>query len=144
MGSGLYDVTGFKAGKSRLKPVEREELTGVQGKSLLHIQCHFGLDTLSWAREGAIVTGVDFSEPALEAARGLADECGIEARVHPFGCLFRAAETLRAVRHRLHLLRRSLLVARHAPLGRNRRTVPQTGWHLLHGRVPPDVRGLRR
>ncbi|TMB65463.1 MAG: class I SAM-dependent methyltransferase, partial [Chloroflexi bacterium] len=80
MGSGLYDVTGFKAGKSRLKPVEREELTGVQGKSLLHIQCHFGLDTLSWAREGAIVTGVDFSEPALEAARGLADECGIEAR----------------------------------------------------------------
>ena len=80
MASGLYDVAGFKAGNSRLKPVEREELTGVQGKSLLHIQCHFGLDTLSWAREGAIVTGVDFSEPALEAARGLADECGIEAR----------------------------------------------------------------
>jgi len=56
MGSALYDVAGFKAGKSRLKPVEREELTDVQGKSLLHIQCHFGLDTLSWAREGAIVT----------------------------------------------------------------------------------------
>ena len=78
--SGLYDVAAFKAGKSRLKPVEREELTDVKGKGLLHIQCHFGLDTLSWAREGAIVTGVDFSEPALEAARALADECGFEAR----------------------------------------------------------------
>jgi len=78
--SGLYDVAAFKAGKSRLKPVEREELTDVKGKGLLLIQCHFGLDTLSWAREGAIVTGVDFSEPALEAARALADECGFEAR----------------------------------------------------------------
>ena len=78
--SGLYDVASFKAGASRLKPVEREELTGVRGKGLLHIQCHFGLDTLSWAREGAVVTGIDFSEPALEAARSLAEECGVEAR----------------------------------------------------------------
>ena len=78
--SEMYDVAGFKAGKSKLKPVEREELSGVAGKTLLHLQCHFGLDTLSWAREGAIVTGVDFSEPALAAARQLAADTGIEAR----------------------------------------------------------------
>src|SRR5438132_275242 len=80
MASALYDVAAFKAGKSRLKPVEREELPDVRGNSLLHIQCHFGLDTLCWAREGAIVTGIDFSQNALEAARALADECGIDAR----------------------------------------------------------------
>ncbi len=75
-----YDVPGFKAGKSLLKPVEREELTDVRGKTLLHLQCHFGLETLSWAREGAIVTGIDFSEPAIETARSLARELDIDAR----------------------------------------------------------------
>ena len=47
---------------------------------MLHLQCHFGLDTLSWAREGAVVTGVDFSEAAIAQARALAAECGIDAR----------------------------------------------------------------
>jgi SAM-dependent methyltransferase len=76
-----YDVPGFKAGKNKLKPVELTELTNVRGKTLLHLQCHFGIDTLSWARdEGAIVTGIDFSEPAIETARALAAECAIDAR----------------------------------------------------------------
>lgn len=75
-----YDVPGFKAGVSKLKPIERAELGDVRGKSLLHMQCHFGLDTLSWAREGANVTGIDYSEPAIAQARALAEECGIEAR----------------------------------------------------------------
>jgi SAM-dependent methyltransferase len=78
--SDLYDVDSFKAGKSKLKPVEREELRDVRGKTFLHLQCHFGLDTLSWAREGAIVTGVDFSESAIESARGLAAATGLDAR----------------------------------------------------------------
>jgi SAM-dependent methyltransferase len=52
----------------------------VRGKSLLHLQCHFGLDTLSWARRGARVTGVDFSERAVAHARRLARELAIEAR----------------------------------------------------------------
>ena len=78
--SDMYDVANFKAGESKLKPVELEELSDVRGKTMLHLQCHFGLDTLSWARdEGAIVTGIDFSEPAIEAARALAAECGIDA-----------------------------------------------------------------
>lgn len=78
--SDFYDVASFKAGETKLKPVELEELGDVRGKSLLHLQCHFGMDTLSWAREGAIVTGMDFSERAIEAARALAAETGIDAR----------------------------------------------------------------
>jgi len=78
--SDMYAVESFKAGKSKLKPVELEELTGVRGKTLLHLQCHFGLDTLSWAREGALVTGIDFSAPAIDAARAIAAECNIDAR----------------------------------------------------------------
>ncbi len=78
--SEFYDVASFKAGQTKLKSVELAELGDVKGKSLLHLQCHFGLDTLSWAREGAIVTGTDFSEQAIETARALADETGIDAR----------------------------------------------------------------
>lgn len=75
-----YNVEGFKAGASKLHAVELAEVGDVRGKTLLHLQCHFGLYTLSWAREGAIVTGIDFSAPAIEAARTLAADCGIDAR----------------------------------------------------------------
>jgi SAM-dependent methyltransferase len=78
--SAFYDVESFKAGKTSLLPVELAELGDVDGKTLLHLQCHFGLDTLSWARLGAIVTGIDFSAPAIETARSIAAECAIEAR----------------------------------------------------------------
>jgi 2-polyprenyl-3-methyl-5-hydroxy-6-metoxy-1,4-benzoquinol methylase len=54
--------------------IDRDELGDVSGKSLLHLQCHIGHDTLSWARLGADVTGVDFSEPAIDAARRLSTE----------------------------------------------------------------------
>jgi 2-polyprenyl-3-methyl-5-hydroxy-6-metoxy-1,4-benzoquinol methylase len=69
-----YGLEAFKAGMSRLTYLEREEVGDVAGKSLLHLQCHFGLDTLSWALLGASVTGVDFSETAIALARSLADE----------------------------------------------------------------------
>lgn len=78
--SEMYDVEGFRASKSRLHPIELEELGDVRGKSLLHLQCHFGLDTLSWATQGAAVTGIDFSEPAIDTARKLAAELEIDAR----------------------------------------------------------------
>ena len=77
--SDFYDVEGFKAGRISLMPLEREELGDVSGKSLLHLQCHFGLDTLSWARLGARVTGVDFSPQAINLARSLAQEMALEA-----------------------------------------------------------------
>jgi SAM-dependent methyltransferase len=77
--SKFYDVDGFKAGKIRLDSVVRENLGDVAGKSLLHLQCHFGLDTLSWARLGARVTGADFSEEAIAQARTLSAELSIPA-----------------------------------------------------------------
>lgn len=77
--STFYDVASFKAGRNTLLPLERAELGDVAGKSLLHLQCHFGLDTLSWARLGARVTGVDFAENAIAQARALNDELGLDA-----------------------------------------------------------------
>jgi SAM-dependent methyltransferase len=78
--SKTYDVAGFLAGKDTLTPIELEELGPVAGKTLLHLQCHFGLDTLSWARRGARVTGVDFSDRAVSLAQDLAWQAGLEAR----------------------------------------------------------------
>lgn len=76
--SKFYDVDGFKAGQSRLDKIELE-LGDVRGKSLLHLQCHFGLTTLSWARLGASVTGADFSDEAIAQARRLAESVGLKA-----------------------------------------------------------------
>jgi SAM-dependent methyltransferase len=76
----FYDVEGFRAGNRRLHPLEIEEVGDVSGKSLLHLQCHFGLDTLSWAGRGATVTGADFSEEAIALAISLSEEVKIPAR----------------------------------------------------------------
>ena len=70
-------LAGFKAGKDRLRSIELSELGDVSGRSLLHLQCHFGLDTMAWARRGAIVTGVDFSPIAIDLARSLSEELDI-------------------------------------------------------------------
>jgi SAM-dependent methyltransferase len=78
--SAYYDNESFKAGRSSLKPIELAEVGDVRGKSLLHLQCHFGQDTLSWARLGAEVTGVDFSDEAISRARALSAELNIPAR----------------------------------------------------------------
>ncbi len=77
--SEFYDVEGFLAGDSTLRQFELDELGDVDGLTLVHPQCHFGLDTLSWARRGARVTGLDFSAPAIAAAREVAARAGIEA-----------------------------------------------------------------
>jgi 2-polyprenyl-3-methyl-5-hydroxy-6-metoxy-1,4-benzoquinol methylase len=77
--SEFYDVKSFRAGKSSLRGPEIEYLGDVRGKQVLHLQCHFGLDTLSLARMGAEVIGVDFSENAIIAAVDLASECKINA-----------------------------------------------------------------
>lgn len=79
VGSDFYAVDRFRAGRGTLEAFEIEELGDVTGRSLVHLQCHFGLDTLSWARLGAEVTGLDFSAPAVDAARELADGVGLPA-----------------------------------------------------------------
>ncbi len=77
--SEFYDVKGFLSGRSSLREIELAELS-VKGKSLLHLQCHFGLDTLSWAREGAAsVAGLDLSDEAITSARQLAEQAAIDA-----------------------------------------------------------------
>ncbi len=78
--STFYDVKAFINGKSGLNPLELHEVGDVRGKQLLHLQCHFGMDTLSWARCGAEVTGIDFSEQAILRARQLADQVQQSAR----------------------------------------------------------------
>jgi len=77
--SKFYDVAGFMAGASSLREIELAELQDVGGKKMLHLQCHFGLDTLSWAREGAVCTGVDISPVAIQKARELAEQAGLSA-----------------------------------------------------------------
>lgn len=77
--SAFYDLEGFKSGKDRLRSIELDELGDVSGKSLLHLQCHFGLDTMAWARRGAKVTGVDFSQNAITLATSLSKELEIPA-----------------------------------------------------------------
>lgn len=67
-------------GKSSLTQIELQELGDVRGKKILHLQCHFGMDTLSLARMGASVTGIDLSDKAIDTARGLNDELGLDAR----------------------------------------------------------------
>jgi SAM-dependent methyltransferase len=80
VGTEFYDVEGFRRGDIRISDFEIREIGDVTGKDLLHLQCHFGLDTLSWARLGARVTGADFSDRAIAQARRLAEDVGLDAR----------------------------------------------------------------
>lgn len=77
--SSFYRVDDFLAGESTLLQLDLDEVGDVAGKSLLHLQCHFGLDTLSWARLGADVVGVDFAPSAVATARELAARAKLDA-----------------------------------------------------------------
>lgn len=72
--SELYNLSGFKKGKTTLQAIELDEVGNVKGKSLLHLMCHFGMDTLSWARAGAIATGVDMADESINLAKKLSKE----------------------------------------------------------------------
>ena len=78
--SEYYDVKGLIAGSKDIDPVVLDALGNVNGKRVLHLQCHFGADTLALARRGAIVTGLDFSPKAIEVAHNLAQKMGLPAR----------------------------------------------------------------
>ncbi|SNC66134.1 Methyltransferase domain-containing protein [Hymenobacter gelipurpurascens] len=78
--STFYDVAGFRAGQTSLKEIELALLGQVHGQRVLHLQCHFGQDTLSLARMGAEVTGMDLSDEAIVAARRLAEELQLSAQ----------------------------------------------------------------
>ncbi len=77
--SAMYDLEAFKEGKSSLMCYELDALDDVSGKSLLHLQCHFGQDTLSWSRLGARCTGVDLSDEGIKLAKQLNAELNLDA-----------------------------------------------------------------
>lgn len=79
VGSAFYDVDGFIAGHDPLNAIELELLGDVAGLDVLHLQCHFGQDTLALARRGARVTGLDIADEAISEARKLTDRCGLQA-----------------------------------------------------------------
>jgi len=78
--SEMYQLEEFKKGMNKLNSLERTEVGDVKGKSLLHLQCHFGMDSLSWARLGANVTGMDFSPKGIEMAQSLSKDLQIPGK----------------------------------------------------------------
>lgn len=78
--SDLYNMKAFKAGESSLNPYELKALANVKGKSLLHLQCHFGQDTLCWSRMGARCVGVDLSDEGITLAQQLSEELQLDAQ----------------------------------------------------------------
>jgi len=78
--SDFYKVKEFVEGACSLQSIELEQLGDVRGLRILHVQCHFGQDSIALSRRGAEVTGVDFSEKAIAKARELAELCGTKTR----------------------------------------------------------------
>ena len=78
--SDFYNLEEFKNGASSLNDYELNALGDVSEKSLLHLQCHFGQDTLSWSRMGANCTGVDLSDEGIKLAKGLSNKLELEAK----------------------------------------------------------------
>jgi SAM-dependent methyltransferase len=78
--SEFYNLEEFKRGGVRLRDHEMAEVGPVRDRDLLHLQCHFGIDSLSWARLGAHVTGADFSAESIALATSLAGELELDAR----------------------------------------------------------------
>lgn len=77
--SSMYDLEAFKSGKCFLMPYELNALGSVKGRRLLHLQCHFGQDTLSWSRRGAKCVGIDISDEGIDLAKELNTELGLDA-----------------------------------------------------------------
>ena len=75
-----YPLEKFKSGWDPLFPIEAEELGIIKGLKVLHLQCHIGMDSLGLVRRGAEVTGLDFSPSAIDAARLLSAETGLQAK----------------------------------------------------------------
>jgi SAM-dependent methyltransferase len=80
LGPRGYDLTSLRAGRGRFNAIEEEELGPVDGRHILHLQCHFGADSLKLVQRGATVVGLDFSAAAIEAARQLASELRLADR----------------------------------------------------------------
>lgn len=90
----FYDLDAVAAGRETLAEFELAEVGDVRGKQLLHLQSHIGTETLGWARHGAVVTGLDFSAPAMAAAAALAERIGVTDSRWVTANVYDAAEAL--------------------------------------------------
>jgi hypothetical protein len=118
LGAAFYDMEGFRARPDSLKDFETAEVGDVRGKRLIHLQCHFGRDTLSWAVRGAQVTGLDFSPPAIEAASQTRNRTRHRRTLPDRGRLRRGLGSRGGdLRHCLRQLRGTELASRYQPLG---------------------------
>jgi hypothetical protein len=137
--SADYDTAAFVRDKTHLSDVVRFDLPllgDVAGLRGVHLQCHIGTDTLSLARLGATMTGLDFSPKSLAQARSLAERAGPPVD-------FVESDVSGGVRPGLHGDRRAGLAARHPPLGTDRRGVAAARWPAVHPRGSPGVVGAR-
>ena len=148
--SAEYGFGRFAADPAHLSDVvrfDRPLLGDVAGLTGIHLQCHIGTDTLSLARLGARMTGLDLSPVSLEQARRLAADAGSGADVD-----YVEADTYSAVEavggRTFDLVytghRRPVLAARHRPVGRCRRRPPRAGWAVVRARGASDDVGRRR
>lgn len=80
MHSSFYDLDKFKKEVKSVPDLDLSLLGDIRGKSILHLQCHFGMDTLSLSKTGANVVGVDFSEEAIQTVKSLNEELGLNAQ----------------------------------------------------------------
>ena len=92
--SSFYDLNKFKREVKSVPDLDLSLLGDIRGKSILHLQCHFGMDTLSLSKMGANVMGVDFSEEAIQTAKSLNEELGLNAQF--CGCNIYDAPTVAA------------------------------------------------
>jgi 2-polyprenyl-3-methyl-5-hydroxy-6-metoxy-1,4-benzoquinol methylase len=78
--SKMYDMESFRAGRNSLDDIVMDEIGPVRDKTILHLQCHFGQDTMSFARLGAKATGLDLSDKCIESAESINKELGLDAK----------------------------------------------------------------
>lgn len=78
--SDFYNQAAFLKGKNSIPEIDLQLFGDVKGKSILHLQCHFGQDSLSLARMGAKVTGVDISDKAIETAQKINNQLNLDAQ----------------------------------------------------------------
>jgi hypothetical protein len=141
--SGFYAIDRYLAGEKLLHAIENGELGAVAGKRLIHLQCHFGLDTLILARHGAIATGLDFSPAAIAEARLLAEATGLAAE---FVCadVYAAREAVAGHFAIAYVtLGHDLLASGPGGVGEDRRGAARTRRVSLFRRRTPEHAGAR-
>ena len=142
--SEFYDLRSFREGGVRLRDYEIEQVGDVQGKTLLHLQCHFGIDSLSWAASAPPSRAPTSPPRRSTLATRLAADLGLDARFVESN-VYDLPERLEGSFDVVYTSRgRAGLAPRHPRLGARRRALREARRHLLHHRSAPDRVGAGR